>query len=572
MPINLGTQIQAQGVPGVYKVLNDQSDTAKPIQALNVAAVITSKYGEAGIPIELTSKSDLVETFGTPTDDNYEEWYQIYRIWDYGVGTLGAYVYAVRPIGANSKNAVLSVTSAEVVADASRTAEKFNNKIEAQGYTPTFETYNSNKAIVKFATAYPTDQIFHVAMATADDFVNNNAEVVTGKTFASVFTDTPVGTEVAVAVLDESLNILSTYIVDLQPGNKDGFGVGNYIGDVLAQRDRYVVAFKNEDASLLGVDPKSFTATPLSGGVYDAPIAADYVNALNIFSNADIYDINYFIAHANLLQETKALVETRGDCTFRAAAPKHLVINQPIATALKNVLDWSNGMVSSYAPPPATPFGSVTCDAILIDDLFSGKKRWISPVGDLVGLRIRQNLSASPWFSDAGLNYGLLNNVLRFAQNWQAAQIKQLVKARFNFLVQKSGVGNVKFYDQTWISKNSALKDEGVAELIVYLWRTGKQFLQYKLFEFNDEFTRAQVEAQLRTLLRSVQDGRGIRRTSSGEDGFFVRCDESNNPDAVINNGILVADLAFIPARSIKEIYFRLTVAEGEIQLSELAS
>ena len=111
------------------------------------------------------------------------------------------------------------------------------------------------------------------------------------------------------------------------------------------------------------------------------------------------------------------------------------------------------------------------------------------------------------------------------------------------------------------------MRDEGVMELIVYIWRTAKVYLQYKLYEFNDDFTRGAIASQMNRFLKNVQDGRGIRKTDSGADGFKVRCDSTNNPSDVINQNMLIVDIGFLPNRAIEEIYFRLTIAESEIQL-----
>jgi phage tail sheath protein FI len=57
---------------------------------------------------------------------------------------------------------------------------------------------------------------------------------------------------------------------------------------------------------------------------------------------------------------------------------------------------------------------------------------------------------------------------------------------------------------------------------------------KYQLFEFNDQFTRAQFRSMVEPFLRDVQGRRGIT-------DFRVKCDETNNTGEVIDSNRFVA-------------------------------
>jgi hypothetical protein len=67
------------------------------------------------------------------------------------------------------------------------------------------------------------------------------------------------------------------------------------------------------------------------------------------------------------------------------------------------------------------------------------------------------------------------------------------------------------------------------------------------LFEFNDEFTRANFRNIVEPFLREVQGRRGIT-------DFLVVCDETNNTGDVIDRNEFVAEIFVKPARSINFI------------------
>lgn len=550
---------QKKNIPGVYLQVFDESLVISSIAAINVGALLSSNIGEANKVINIGNETTLKNIFGAPTDANFDEWLNIARIWKYKVGTIGAQMKIVRPIGDGSINGALTVTSTEVVATS--TPMLIENRDKVDTVTVVFDKgSDASTGVLKFVTAYPTDVKYKVALATATDFAT--ADIYTGVSFLDNFEVAPEGTQVAIAVLDTANNILEKWVVDVNPGGVDTYGADNYIENVFNQSSSYIYAYKNNSATTA---PISFEATAVVGGDYVAPTDADYTQALALFENTELVDINYIIAHPLVLAETIALCESRQDCAFRAGVPKELIVGKDKSIAVAAVKTFSTATLATN-----TTYGSFGAQAFLVFDSYNNKYRWITCAGDLVGLRVKQNLSAQPWYSDAGLNYGQVQAVEKFAQYWDVNDVKTIVESRMNPILLKPGKGNVKWGQRNFTSKPSALRDEGVRELVNSIWRAGKEYLEYKLFEFNDEFTRGSISSQLNRFLQSVQDGRGIRRTDAGNNGYKVKCDSENNPSDIINQNVLIVDIAFLPNRAIEEIAFRMTIAENELQLDAL--
>ena len=86
---------------------------------------------------------------------------------------------------------------------------------------------------------------------------------------------------------------------------------------------------------------------------------------------------------------------------------------------------------------------------------------------------------------------------------------------------------------------------------------------KFQLFEFNDEFTRAQFRNLIEPFLRDIQGRRGITE-------FSVICDDSNNTADVIDRSEFRADIFIKPARSINFIQLNFVATRTGVDFSEV--
>jgi len=83
------------------------------------------------------------------------------------------------------------------------------------------------------------------------------------------------------------------------------------------------------------------------------------------------------------------------------------------------------------------------------------------------------------------------------------------------------------------------------------------------LFEFNDEFTRAQFLNLIEPFLRDIQGRRGIT-------DFRVVCDETNNTSNVIDANQFVGDIYIKPARSVNFIQLNFVAVRTGVSFDEI--
>ena len=100
-----------------------------------------------------------------------------------------------------------------------------------------------------------------------------------------------------------------------------------------------------------------------------------------------------------------------------------------------------------------------------------------------------------------------------------------------------------------------------VRRLFIVLEKAISKAAQYSLFEFNDQFTRAQFVAMVEPYLRTIKGRRGIY-------DFKVVCDDSNNtPDIIDRNGF-VGDIYVKPSRSINFIQLNFIAVRTGVEFN----
>jgi len=196
-------------------------------------------------------------------------------------------------------------------------------------------------------------------------------------------------------------------------------------------------------------------------------------------------------------------------------------------------------------------------------DKYSDVYRYVPLNGDIAGLCARTDDLRDPWFSPAGYSRGNVKNVVKLKFNPNKAQRDLLYKNNVNPVITQPGQGTVLFGDKTKAGISSAFDRINVRRLFLVLEKTVSQAAKSTLFEFNDEFTRAQFVNLVEPFLRDVQGRRGIY-------DFKVVCDETNNSPQVIDTNQFVGDIYVKPARSINFIQLNFVAVRSGVEFSEI--
>jgi phage tail sheath protein FI len=248
------------------------------------------------------------------------------------------------------------------------------------------------------------------------------------------------------------------------------------------------------------------------------------------------------------------IAETRKDC---------VVFISPERSDVVNAVDQAEKVVEFRNTLRSTSYAVLDSGYKYQYDRYNDVNRYIPLNGDIAGLCVRTDETRDPWFSPAGFNRGQVKNILKLAYNPDKADRDLLYKNGANPVVTFPGQGTVLYGDKTLLSKPSAFDRINVRRLFIVLEKAIATAAKFSLFEFNDEFTRAQFRALVEPYLRDVQGRRGVY-------DFKVICDKTNNTGEVIDRNEFVGDIYIKPARSINFIQLNFVAVRTGVEFSEV--
>jgi phage tail sheath protein FI len=287
----------------------------------------------------------------------------------------------------------------------------------------------------------------------------------------------------------------------------------------------------------------------------DAAIELGY----DLFNDEDQVDVSLLMAGAHSQTVAEYLVdniaESRKDLVVFISPLEADAVNNAGSEAV-DIIDYRNDFNSSS-------YAFMDCNWKYQFDKYNNVYRWLPLNGDIAGLAARTDFERDPWWSFAGYNRGHIKNVTKLAWNPKKAARDDLYKNGINPVISEKGEGALLKGDKTMLTKPSAFDRINVRRLFIVLEKAISQAAKYSLFEFNDEFTRAQFVAMVEPYLRDVKGRRGIY-------DFRVVCDETNNTPEVIDRNEFIGDIYIKPARSINFIQLNFIAVRTGVAFSEV--
>ena len=565
--------------PGVNVSEIDLTTVVPSVSTTTGAYAGAFQWGPGNKKIQITSESVLNQTFGSPDSNTYISYFTAASFLAYASD-----LRVVRGVGANAKNATSNTTTIQVV-----------NEDIFEGsylYSLNANTYGS------FMARYPGAMGSSITVATIDagaaaQFATWNVATSAGNIgISNYFTAAP-GTsaqaasqgssndQIHILVMDTGGKFSGTKntVLEVYPflskasDAKDSLGNSAYYKNAIFKNSKYIYAvdpvnYANTSATwgntLASGTAFATNANPitynLAGGADDQPSDAVLANSYNQFVNADEVDISLVItgnADVTIQQWViDNLVNVRKDCVAFVSPPSSAVINQA-GNETSNITTWYNSLARS------TSYAFADSGWKYMFDKYNNVYRWIPLNGDMAGLCVYTDNIRDAWWSPAGYNRGNLKNVVKLAWNPNKTFRDTLYSMGVNPVGTFPGQGTVLFGDKTLQSQPSAFDRINVRRLFIVLEKAIARAAKYSLFEFNDDFTRAQFVALVTPFLRDIQGRRGIT-------AFQVVCDTTNNTGQVIDSNQFVGDIYVKPARSINFIQLNFVAVRTGVNFSEV--
>ena len=200
---------------------------------------------------------------------------------------------------------------------------------------------------------------------------------------------------------------------------------------------------------------------------------------------------------------------------------------------------------------------------IKVYDKYNDKYIHIPASSSTAGIMAASDANTAPWFSPAGPRRGRYLGITGLSYSPDKAQRDALYKAGVNPIANIPGQGVLLYGDKTHMTRVSAFDRINVRRLFLVLERAISRAAVNTLFEFNDEFTRAEFVNIVEPVLRNVKGRRGIT-------DFKVVCDETNNTADVVDRNEFIASVFIKPARSINYITLNFVGVRSGVDFEEV--
>ena len=366
--------------------------------------------------------------------------------------------------------------------------------------------------------------------------------------------------------------IVESVVLSTDRTEKDIYGNNIYMDDYFS---------KGTSSYIFGTAtgwPKGFSGIiSLAGGLSsnETVSAGDMMEAWDLFADRESVNVQLFIAGAcsgesletssTVQKHVVAIGDERQDCLVLVSPPKAAVVNIPVVRAIDNLVDWRTA-AGTYVDNNMninSTYASIDGNYKYQYDKYNDVNRWVPLAADIAGLCARTDNNSNTWMSPAGYNRGQILNCIKLAIETRQAQRDRLYQEAINPVTGTGGDGFVLYGDKTATTVPSPFDRINVRRLFNMLKTNIGNASKYRLFELNNEFTRASFRVETSQYLQGI-------KALGGMYNYQVVCDNTNNTPAVIDRNEFVATFYVQPARSINFIQLNFVATATGADFDEL--
>jgi len=547
------------------------------------------KWGPVNDPVLLENEEDLASTFGIPDEDFAVDYFSANQYLKYS-GNL----YVCRQIASGNV----------AVGDSA-----FNAAIDGAPVQVMNEVHFEQQNIdLMWLSKYPGElgnslsvKTFSRAAGSTDE---QHLQDWQDWTYRDRFDDLP-GTsvwadnlagpvtndEIHVVVVDSDGGITGTKdtvleqfaYVSVAKGAKTADGGDNNLKSVINQGSEYIWFGEFDDSDASGAIGSNWGTAPvrgvatdyatggvstaswgMSGGTDGSALdVGDFKLGYDNFQMVDEIDVQMLIVPGMNTADDQVEIVTHVNSIAQLIRRDCVAVTSPNRAAVVNNYDAVDDTLATTNRFPSSSYLIVDNNYLKTYDKYNDQWIYIPAASTTTGIMALTDYNYGPWWSPAGERRGEYFGVSNLAYSPNKIERDSLYKMGVNPIVQFAGRGILLFGDKTKLSRPSAFDRINVRRLFLALEKSIGEAARNFLFEFNDEFTRAEFVAIVEPLLREVQSKRGIF-------DYHVQCDELNNTPEVIDRNEMVATMFIKPARSINFITLNFVATRTGLDFDEV--
>ena len=585
----------------------DLSGVVPNVQSTTGVVVGNFRWGPVNTPVSVSNETSLAASFGTPNLNNTVDFHSAAYFLRYsgdlrvirGLDASGQNAYAVQSRTGADDDTKADITYGESDGNGSLTTALANTLqiTDRDNFDVQVDTLDTQGH--SFVARWPGDigsslRVSICPPAGLDDS-GNVANAFASWAYSDQFDGAPSTSDFAaaratsndelhVAVIDSDGlvsgtrgTILETFsYVSVGKNSRNPDGSSNYIKDVINNGSKYiwmagmptlmdsaddVTINASGDLNVLSGDVLDIT---FGGGANGATLSeAEYANAFASVQDVDTIQIDFLIApglataqaQTTVVNNLVAIAQgTRKDCVVIASPYRGAVVGN--ASPVTSTVTATDGYTkSSYL--------FVDNNYLKVYDKYNDQYILIPAASSTAGIMAASDFNSAPWYSPAGQRRGNYLGITSLAYSPTKAERDVLYKVGVNPIANIPGQGVLLFGDKTKLARPSAFDRINVRRLFLVVERAIALAARNVMFEFNDEFTRAEFVNIVEPFLRNIKGRRGIT-------DFKVVCDDTNNTADIIDRNEFIANIFIKPARSINYVTLNFVAVRTGVDFQEV--
>ena len=242
----------------------------------------------------------------------------------------------------------------------------------------------------------------------------------------------------------------------------------------------------------------------------------------------------------------------------------------PVAVGnVQAAIDWTNGKSSSTAGSRSSAITSSYAAGyyphVKVFSVFDGKDVWYDPAIFAARQMAYTDSVAKTWFAPAGYDRARLSKPSDVEVKLNQGDRDSMYSGGnvLNPIVSFPQQGIVIFGQRTSQRTPSALDRINVRRMMIYIKKVLLQAAQKFIFEPNDEFTWAQIEAVTNPFLDDIRRQRGITE-------FKVICDDTVNTPVRVDRNELWCKVLLKPTKTAEVIIFEINLTNQSANLGNI--
>jgi len=566
----------------------DRSGVVPNVQTTTGAFVGNFNWGPVQQATLVSNESALTETFGSPDSSNTIEFHSAAYFLRYANTMQVVREITSAAFNSHDSDAGSGTNSINARTILVKNRDNWDDQIAARsGEGHTFVAkWPGNLGNSLRVSVLPADSGDATTIFDAWTYKSSFDAAPTTSSYAAARTAT--SDEAHVAIIDEDGlfggtkgAVLETFpFVSLALGAQNADGSTNYIKDVINNSSEYVWMSGFGDASkfstLAGTtadsgdsfltsngSPAAIEISLKNGANSAALTPTEFATGFDKYEDVDTITVDFLIApgmgsrtdQTTVVNDLIAIAQTtRKDCVVVASPARTDIVasTTPVTNAVATADTFTK---SSYL--------FMDNNYLKVYDKYNDNYIQIPGASSTAGIMAASDFNTAPWFSPAGPRRGQYVGITSLAYSPNKSERDTLYKAGVNPISNIPGQGVLLFGDKTKLARPSAFDRINVRRLFLAIERAIAIAARNVMFEFNDEFTRAEFTNVIEPFLREIQGRRGIT-------DFRVVCDSTNNTAAVIDRNEFKANIFIKPARSINYVTLNFVAVRTGVDFEEV--